>query len=123
MSSPYKPLSLLAVLLVLGLARAARGDDAKTGFLDRVFKGPDGEAKYVVFVPKEYAGKGYGDLKGDLAEVVAEVLTPFRERALGYLDDPAALDEVLAAGAEKARAVAARTLEQVYDRVGFLPGS
>jgi tryptophanyl-tRNA synthetase len=69
---------------------------------------------------KEYSGKGYGDLKGDLAELVGEVLTPFRERALGYLDDPAALDEVLEVGAEKARAVASATLEQVYDRVGFL---
>jgi len=70
---------------------------------------------------KDYSGKGYGDLKGDLADVVGEVLTPFRERALGYLEDPGSLDEILAAGAEKARAVASATLEQVYDRVGFLP--
>jgi tryptophanyl-tRNA synthetase len=69
---------------------------------------------------KDYSGKGYGDLKGDLAGVVAEVLTPFRERALGYLDDTATLDDVLAAGADKARAVASATLEQVYDGVGFL---
>ena len=69
---------------------------------------------------KDYAGKGYGDLKGDLAGVVAGVLTPFRERALGYLDDTATLDDVLAAGADKARAVASATLEQVYDGVGFL---
>jgi tryptophanyl-tRNA synthetase len=69
---------------------------------------------------KDYAGKGYGDLKGDLAQVVGDVLTPFRERTLGYLDDPAALDAVLAEGAEKARVVASTTLEQVYDRVGFL---
>jgi tryptophanyl-tRNA synthetase len=69
---------------------------------------------------KDYSGKGYGDLKRDLADVVGDVLTPFRERALGYLDDPAALDDVLAEGAEKARAVASRTLEQVYDRVGFV---
>jgi tryptophanyl-tRNA synthetase len=69
---------------------------------------------------KDYSGKGYGDLTGDLAQVVGDVLTPFRERTLGYLDDPAALDAVLAEGAEKARAVAATTLEQVYDRVGFL---
>jgi len=69
---------------------------------------------------KDYSGKGYGDLKGDLAGVVADVLTPFRERVLGYMDDTAALDDVLAAGADKARAVASATLEQVYDRVGFL---
>lgn len=68
----------------------------------------------------DYAGRGYGDLKKDLAEVVADFVTPFRDRVFGYLDDPAALDAVLAAGAEKARGVAAPTLAQVYDRVGFL---
>jgi tryptophanyl-tRNA synthetase len=37
------------------------------------------------------------------------------------VDDLAELDKVLARGAERAREVASRTLEQVYDRVGFLP--
>jgi tryptophanyl-tRNA synthetase len=68
-----------------------------------------------------YAGKGYGDFKKDLAEVVVGFVTPFRERTLGYLDDPESLDTILAAGAEKARAVASETLATVYDRVGFLP--
>ena len=72
-------------------------------------------------IEQDYQGRGYGDLKTDVADVVASTLTPFRERALGYLKDPAALDEVLAVGAEKARAVAAGTLAQVYDCVGFLP--
>ncbi len=70
---------------------------------------------------KDYAGRGYGDLKVDLADVVTQALNPFRERALGYLDDPATLDDVLAAGADKARGVAQQTLTAVYDRVGFLP--
>ncbi len=69
----------------------------------------------------DYAGRGYGDLKADVADVVDAELTPFRERAMGYLKDPEALDEVLAVGAAKARAVAATTLARVYDRVGFLP--
>ncbi|HEX8498718.1 MAG TPA: tryptophan--tRNA ligase [Actinomycetales bacterium] len=68
-----------------------------------------------------FAGSGYGDLKGEVAQVVAERLTPFRERALGHLQDPTALDDVLAQGAERARAVAADTLATVYDQVGFLP--
>ena len=72
-------------------------------------------------VEQDYAGRGYGDLKADVAELVVGTLTPFRERAQGYLQDPAALDEVLAVGAEKARAVAADTLARVYDCVGFLP--
>jgi tryptophanyl-tRNA synthetase len=67
-----------------------------------------------------YAGKGYGDLKKDLAEVVVEFVRPIQERTRGYLDDPAQLDKLLAIGAEKARAVASTTLVTVYDRVGFL---
>jgi tryptophanyl-tRNA synthetase len=69
----------------------------------------------------EYAGRGYGDLKKDLAEVVVDFVTPIQERTAAYLDDPAALDAVLAAGAEKARAIAGATLATMYDRVGFLP--
>ncbi|MGN9911944.1 tryptophan--tRNA ligase [Phytohabitans sp. LJ34] len=70
-----------------------------------------------------YDGKGYGDLKKDLAEVVVEFVKPMQERTRAYLDDPAQLDKLLAIGAEKARAVAAETLRGAYDRVGFLsPG-
>ncbi len=68
-----------------------------------------------------YDGKGYGDLKKDLAEVVVEFIRPIQERTKAYLDDTAQLDKLLAVGAEKARAVSARTLRRVYDRVGFLP--
>jgi tryptophanyl-tRNA synthetase len=67
-----------------------------------------------------YAGKGYGDLKKDLAEVVAEFVRPVQERTRAYLDDPAQLDKLLAIGAEKARAVSSATLAAVYERVGFL---
>jgi len=70
---------------------------------------------------REYDGRGYGDLKADVADVVVAALNPYRERTLGYLDDPGALDKVLADGADKAGAVAAETLAQVYERVGFLP--
>jgi len=70
---------------------------------------------------EKYAGKGYGALKTDLAEVMVEFVTPFKERTQQYLDDPETLDSILAKGAEKARAVAAETLAQAYDRVGFLP--
>ena len=67
-----------------------------------------------------YAGKGYGDLKKDLAEVLVEFVRPIQQRTREYMDDPAQLDKLLAAGAEKARAVAAETLRTAYDRVGFL---
>jgi tryptophanyl-tRNA synthetase len=70
-----------------------------------------------------YDGKGYGSLKGDLADVVVDFVTPFRNRTLELLDDRAELERVLAAGAETAGAVARKTLADVYDRVGFVPRS
>ncbi len=69
---------------------------------------------------QDYEGKGYGALKKDLAEVFEDFARPFRERTRGYLDDPASLDKVLAAGAERAREIASVTLAKAYDRVGFL---
>jgi tryptophanyl-tRNA synthetase len=68
-----------------------------------------------------YGVGGYGAFKKDLADVVVDFVTPLQARVQSYLDDPAALDAVLAAGARRAREVAARTMAQVRDRVGFLP--
>ncbi|GHE53358.1 tryptophan--tRNA ligase [Streptomyces spiralis] len=75
----------------------------------------------VAELEEKYAGKGYGALKTDLAEVVVEFVTPFKEQTQQYLDDPETLDSILAKGAEKARTVAAETLSRAYERVGFLP--
>ncbi|MER7463953.1 tryptophan--tRNA ligase [Streptomyces sp. NPDC097981] len=69
----------------------------------------------------KYEGKGYGALKTDLAGVMVDFVTPFKQRTQEYLDDPETLDSVLAKGAEKARAVAAETLAQAYDRLGLVP--
>jgi tryptophanyl-tRNA synthetase len=69
-----------------------------------------------------YSGRGYGDLKNDLGEQVVEFVTPFRNATLTLLDDPVYLDEILAQGRAQAGAVAAGTLRDVMDRVGFLPG-
>ncbi|GCD95419.1 tryptophan--tRNA ligase [Embleya hyalina] len=75
----------------------------------------------IAALEERFAGRGYGDLKKEVAEVLVEFVTPFQQRVRGYLDDPAELDAVLARGADKARAVASRTLAETYDRVGFLP--
>src|SRR3954465_4524028 len=72
---------------------------------------------------EEYAGRGYGDLKKELAEVVTDALAPIQARTAELLADTAELERVLAAGAARAREVAAPTLAAVYDRVGFLPGA
>ena len=71
-------------------------------------------------IEAEYAGRGYGDFKSGLAEVVAETFGPIRARALELLDDPAELDRVLAGNADRAAEIADATLARVYDRVGFL---
>jgi tryptophanyl-tRNA synthetase len=70
---------------------------------------------------ERFAGRGYGDLKKELAEVVTEFVTPVRERTQELLDDRAELERVLGRGAARAREVAGQTVRDVYDRVGFLP--
>jgi tryptophanyl-tRNA synthetase len=69
---------------------------------------------------EQFAGRGYGDLKKELAEVVTDFVTPVRTRTQELLDDPAELQRVLARGAARAREVASHTVAEAYDRVGFL---
>ncbi|MQY24285.1 tryptophan--tRNA ligase [Nocardia macrotermitis] len=74
----------------------------------------------IVTLEKDYVGKGYGELKGDVADALVEFVTPLQAKVQEYMDDQGELDRVLAAGAERAREIAGGTLAQVYDRVGFL---
>jgi tryptophanyl-tRNA synthetase len=73
--------------------------------------------------PEDLAGKytQYGPLKADTATAVVELLRPLRERYAALAADPAAAADLLAAGAEKARPIAADTLARVRDAVGLLP--
>ena len=68
-----------------------------------------------------FAGAGYGTLKGDLADLVVATVEPIRERTTQLLSDPAELDRLLSAAADRAAEVAETTLKQVYDRLGLLP--
>ena len=72
-------------------------------------------------IESEYSGRGYGDFKKGLAEVVTSTFEPIRARALELLDDPAELDRILAGNADRAAEIADATLAKAYDRVGFLP--
>jgi tryptophanyl-tRNA synthetase len=72
-------------------------------------------------IVSEYDGRGYGDLKKDLGQLVEAFVTPFRQRTFELLADRVELETVLAKGAERARLVAARTLADAYDRIGFVP--
>lgn len=66
-----------------------------------------------------YQGQGYGQLKKDLVEVMTDKLGAIQAR-YNELNDPAELDRILAAGAEKARAKAEQTVNRVKDAMGLL---
>ena len=68
-------------------------------------------------VEEHFAGQGYAQLKGQLAEVTIEFLRPFQERVKEITDER--LDELLQQGREKASKIAAATLAQVYQRIGI----
>ncbi|MEP6598610.1 MAG: tryptophan--tRNA ligase [Actinomycetota bacterium] len=72
-------------------------------------------------VTADFAGGGYGALKSATADAVVALAEPFARRTTALLADPAELDRLLAAGAERARDIAHRTVGDVYERVGFLP--
>jgi tryptophanyl-tRNA synthetase len=71
-------------------------------------------------VEGRYDGKGYGDFKKDVGEAVVELLAPFQARYAELRSDDAELLRMLHMGAEKAAATAAPTLEQMYERMGFV---
>jgi tryptophanyl-tRNA synthetase len=64
-------------------------------------------------------GVGYGDFKKRLLAAVTDYFAPFREKRAAIVADPAYVDRVLAEGAEKARALARKTLSRVRDAVGL----
>jgi len=75
----------------------------------------------VADLERHFEGRGYGDLKREVAEVVVAAVEPFQKRMAELLDDTAELDRMLALGAERAREVAVATMARVRDRVGLLP--
>jgi tryptophanyl-tRNA synthetase len=70
-----------------------------------------------------FAGKGYGDLKAEVADAVVAVIEPIRKRATELLENPDELDSLLASGSARANELAEATLASVYDRIGFIPRS
>jgi tryptophanyl-tRNA synthetase len=67
----------------------------------------------------EYAGKGFGQFKPALADLLVETLRPIKSRLDELRGDPAELDRILAAGAERASASAEPTLDGAYAAVGL----
>jgi tryptophanyl-tRNA synthetase len=68
----------------------------------------------------EFAGQGYGRLKGSVADAVVAFAEPLGKRMAELMADPAEIDRILERGAERARPIATATVREVYDRVGFV---
>lgn len=67
-----------------------------------------------------YKGKGYGDFKNDLAEVIVDTLVPLQERYNKIIGDKDYLEGIYREGAEKASKASRKTLRKVYKKVGFI---
>ena len=76
--------------------------------------------KSVSELEAEFEGKGYGDFKSAVAEVVVEYLRPIRARALELLEDEKHLIDILHDGAQKAKEVAAQTISATYKNLGMV---
>ena len=76
--------------------------------------------KTIAELETQFTGKGYGDFKTEVADVVVQALTPIRQRSEELMNDQAELLRILKAGAEKANQVASKTLSDVYGALGLL---
>lgn len=76
--------------------------------------------KSIEAIQNEFAGKGYGDFKGAVAEATVEYLRPMREKAQELLKDEGELIRILNNGAAKARVLASKTLSSAYKALGIL---
>ncbi len=70
-------------------------------------------------IEEHFAGKGYADLKKELAEVVIEGLSPIQKKCRELLADPGYIDSLMAKGAERARPMAEKTLARVKEIIGL----
>ena len=96
-----------------------RGDDKPgvTNLID-ILSSLTGEP--VGAIEERYGDSGYGQFKSDVGEAVVEALAPVQDRYRELRADPTELQRLLARGAEKARKASEPTLEQMFDRMGFV---
>ena len=76
--------------------------------------------KTIAELETQFTGKGYGDFKTEVADVVVQALTPIRKRTEELMNDQAELLRILKSGAEKANQVASKTLSDVYAALGLI---
>ncbi|MDQ0150856.1 tryptophan--tRNA ligase [Eubacterium multiforme] len=70
---------------------------------------------------KEYEGKGYADLKLDVAEAVVNELAPIQDKVKELLNNKKALETIYKEGASKASYIANKTLRKIQKKIGFIP--
>ncbi|HLD22122.1 MAG TPA: tryptophan--tRNA ligase [Patescibacteria group bacterium] len=75
--------------------------------------------KTIAELEQQYEGKGYGDFKTDLGEVVVQWMEPTQKKMAELLQDTAELDRILDEGAKKAQSIATETLKKVNTVVGL----
>lgn len=67
---------------------------------------------------ERYAGKGYGEFKADVAQVIIDTLTPIQEKYYELMES-SELDDILDEGAEKANRVASKMLKKMENAIGL----
>lgn len=103
-----------------GVIEYRADDDTKAGINNLLSIMSAVSSRSIDDIVSEYAGKGYGDLKNDVAEAVVECIRPIRAEYDRLIGDKAYLMDICKSGAENARRISGRTLQKVYKKVGFL---
>jgi tryptophanyl-tRNA synthetase len=101
--------------------REVRRGEGKEGIANLIEIAAVATGRTAEEVEAAYDGAGYGQFKTNVAEAVVEYLRPVRERYLELRADPAHLQSVLQAGAERAREVSGATVTRIKERMGFAP--
>lgn len=70
-------------------------------------------------IEQHFSGKGYADLKRELAEVIIEGLRPVQERYREITADPGYMADILKSGAEKVKPIAEKTIKRVHSKIGI----
>ena len=99
-----------------------RSDESRPGISNLIELYHIASGLSIAEIEKNFEGKGYGDFKAALADVMVDYVGPVRDRFLEYRADVPQLTRILHEGAEKAQRVARRTLRTVYKKVGFWSG-
>jgi tryptophanyl-tRNA synthetase len=100
--------------------REVRHDPDKPGIANLIEIMSVATGESIPEIEAQYDGQGYGPFKEGVAEAVVALLTPIQQRYEQLRADEPELRRLLARGADKARATAEPTLEQMYECMGFV---